>query len=97
MAIAAIVLHAHPADLKSLLTLLKAEKNILDCQQAAEDRIALTIETSAATLLQALEKIKSLQGVWNLELVYANYEDDLDQNGSIACPPIAEIKKTMQK
>lgn len=91
MAIAGIVLHASPANLQGLLKTLQNLAEIPDCQIVPPDRIAASLETPSLNILRALKKISNLPAVLNLELVYINYEDDIERDGEIGCPPISEL------
>ena len=93
MAIAGLVIHASPASLQGLLSALQNLAEVPDCQVVPPDRIAASLETPSLNILRALKKIGNLPDVLNLELVYINYEDDLERDGEIACPPISELNE----
>lgn len=93
MAIASIVVHTFPASLQNLQNDLQALAEIVAARSVEPDRIAAAVETSAAKLPRILQNIEKMPEVLNLELVFVNYEDDLDKSGGIACPPLADILK----
>lgn len=92
MAIASFVLHTIPAGLERTLAALQARQGILAAQKATEDRIAATAELAALELPLCLQDCKNLPDVIDLELVYVNYEDDLDGEGQIAGGSLAELR-----
>lgn len=86
MAIASFVLHTGES-LQSLLARIRTFPCLVAAEEIPPGKVAAVIEIPAIDLTAALKKLSSLPGVWNLELVYVNYEDDLDSGGFIACPP----------
>ncbi len=97
MAIAAIVLQVLNGSMEGVLSSLHAMPETVSAAQGADDRIAATMETPAHKLLASLESAKKLPGVIDLELIYVNYEDDMDGSGFIDCGPIAEIYGKLKK
>lgn len=93
MAIASIVLHGFPASLRVLQEGMQAAPEVVSTQIVEPDRIAAAIEAPAARLPHLLRELEKLPGALNLELVFINYEDDIETCGGIACPPLAEIMK----
>lgn len=93
MAIAGIVLQVLPVSLGEVSASLQAVAEILDVRPAPPDRIAASVECASIKILAALKKIGSMPGVINLELVYVNYEDDLESTGTIACPPLSDLEE----
>lgn len=91
MAVAGIVLHASPANLQGLLKALQNEAEVMDCQIVPPGRIAASVETPSINILRVLKKLGNLPAALDLELVYINYEDDLERDGAIICPPISEV------
>lgn len=92
MAIAAIVLHSTES-LQELENALRALPGTVDAKQVPPGKLAATIESPAETLIRSLEKAENLPGVWNLELVYVNYEEDLDCSGFMNSPPAHLLRK----
>lgn len=91
MAIAGFVIHTTQANLQDLLKILQNSAEIPDCQVIPPNLIAATLETPSLNILRAFKMIDKLPGVLNLEIVYINYEDDLERDGGISCPPISEL------
>lgn len=91
MAIAAIVIHTSPENLEAAKASLQERPEIVEASIVPPAKIAAALETPVQTLQSSLEAIQALSWVWNLDLAYVNYEDDLEQSGQIACPD-AEIK-----
>lgn len=85
MAIAAVVLHS-TGSLQSIEKILRAFPWIVDVQQVPPDKMAVTLESPSDRITKDLQTLGQLPDVWNLELVYVNYEDDLDSNGHMNCP-----------
>lgn len=85
MAIAAIVLHSS-GSLRQLETALRALPWIVDAQAVPPDKMAVTLESPSEKIMEHLQITGRLPDVWNLELAYVNYEDDLDSDGHMNCP-----------
>lgn len=96
MAIAALVLHC-AGGLPELAIALEALPGVVDKRQVPPDKIALTLEAPSQDLTGRLKSLKNLPNIWDLELVYVNYEDDLDAHGHIACPAISEIRDKLSE
>lgn len=92
MAIASIVLHS-TGSLSELEKALQALPGFVDATPVPPDKLAVTIESPAEKLPETLKQAASLPAVWNMELVYANYEDDLDEEGFMTAPAGHLIKK----
>lgn len=93
MAIASVVVYSPPGRAQELAKALRSLAGVADCEIVAPDRLAAIIEAPAAKLLDSLRAVEKLPDFVNLELVYVNYEDDLEAAGGIGCPPLAEIYK----
>lgn len=88
MAIAGIVISAAQARLSEVRELVRAMPGVLDVQVADDaSRLAVVLESSSRTLQKDLESLRDLPHVLEVEVAYANYEDDLDSEGHMACPP----------
>ncbi len=92
MAIAGFVIQSSPDHLQGLQKALQNLTEVIDSLVVQPDRVAASLETPSLNILRAFKKINTLPGVLNLEIVYINYEDDLDRDGSIACPPLSELR-----
>lgn len=85
MAIAAVVLHAH-GDLAELEGRARSLPWVVDTRQVPPDKLAVTLESPSENILEDLKNTSRLANVWNLELVFVNYEEDLDDEGFMKCP-----------
>lgn len=70
---------------------------LIESRAVPPNRIAATLETPADKLFDVLQQIQILPAVHNLELVYVNYEDDLENSGQIPCPPISTLHRKLSK
>lgn len=91
MAIAAIVVYCEPERLQNLSEALQTFAARIEARIMGTDRIAATVEASSDLLPIILKKIQDLPDVFNLELIYVNYEEDLDENGNMPCAPMREV------
>ena len=89
MAIAAVVITHSPQDQTTLQDALGRMGPLLDIRAVDFDKIAATMELPSEELTAFLKKIAALPEALNLELVFVNYEDDLDEDGFIPTPPEA--------
>lgn len=96
MAIAAIVLHVPGPELEGAIRSLQKMPELLEAAQGAPERVAATFETPASKLLECLQKCQKIPGVLGLELVYVNYEDDMDKDGFIDCGPLDELRRKLK-
>ncbi|MBQ7609264.1 MAG: chaperone NapD [Desulfovibrionaceae bacterium] len=91
MAIASLLLNISESDRKALHTSLTARQDILEIQDtpenAAQKGLILVVECPSDALSGTLKEIADLPGVLELNLVYANYEDDLECDGTMPCSP----------
>lgn len=69
---------------------------LLQAARGAPGRVAATFETPASKLLGRLQACQKLPGVIGLELVYVNYEDDIDANGFIDCGPLEDLRRKLK-
>lgn len=65
----------------------------IEINQIGSDRLAATVEAPSSSLPLLLRRIQDFPNVFELELVYVNYEEDLDADGNMPCPPISKILK----
>jgi len=87
MAIAGIVLTTAPGQEGRGLAVLRRWPGVCDVQDAGEGKLAAVLERPSQDLQQALEDLAGLDHVLQLDVAYVDYEDDLDANGHMACPP----------
>lgn len=96
MAIAAIVLHSL-GSLRELERSLQALPWIVETKQIPPSKIAATLESPSEKIMEHLQKTGELPLVGDLELVYANYEEDMDIDGHMNCPPQHSTKGKYHK
>lgn len=93
MAIAAIVAHCLTDSLQGLSMALQEMPVVVEARAVTADRIAAAVEASSDLLPMVLKEIQELPDLLQLEVVFINYEDDLDAQGEIKSPPLADIIK----
>lgn len=87
MAIAGIVISAPRHRLTQVRELVRLVPGVLDVQFVdGQPRLAVVLESPSQTLQKDLEGLRALPDVLELDVAYANYEDDLDSDGHMACP-----------
>lgn len=96
MAIAALVVETREDNMEDVLRALRAMPPILEANPATASRIGAALETPASNLLDSLRACKNLSGVIDIELVYVNYEDDIDACGFIECGSYENILRKLQ-
>lgn len=94
MAIAAIVIHSLPHEQECVSGVLQLMKPVIEWKTVSPDRIAATIECPSLDLLATLQQIKAQPAVLEMDLVFVNYEDDIDAEGYVPCPPLEQLKKS---
>ena len=88
MAIAGIVISAPQERLAGLRGSLLDLRGVLEVREVAETgKLAVVLESPSHTLQRDLEEINGLPHVLMLDVAFINYEDDLDSQGHMACPP----------
>ena len=88
MAIAGIVLSVTEGRLSETREALRAFPGIVDVQELEDDsRLAAVLESPSRRLQADLESLNGLDHVRQLDVAYVNYEEDLDGQGHMACPP----------
>lgn len=96
MAIAALVVETREESMEGVLSALRNLPSILEANPATASRIGAALEIPANNLLDALQVCKNLPGVIDIELVYVNYEDDIDACGFIECGSYETILRKLQ-
>lgn len=90
MAIAGIALEVETGRLSEVEAALKARPDVTNIErlpnEAAFQGFCFVLEKSSDTLHDALKEVNEISGVTNLNLAYASYEDDWDENGQMKCP-----------
>lgn len=97
MAICALVLQVEKHALEGVLNTLRGMPEIIDAGGASPERIGASLEIPSAQLLDFLRTCHNLPGVIDTELVYVNYEDDMDENGRIDCGPLQELQARLKR
>lgn len=88
MAIAGIVISVAQDRLSEVREFVRDVPGVLDVQLVCEEhKLAVVLESPSRTLQKDLESLRDLPHVLEVEVAYANYEDDLDSEGHMACPP----------
>lgn len=88
MAIAGIVISAAQDRLSEVRELVRDVPGVLDVQLVREEhKLAVVLERPSRTLQRDMESLRALPHVLEVDVAYANYEDDLDSEGHMACPP----------
>lgn len=91
MAIASILALHTPQDQGKLREILGSMPPIIALNCVNHEKMAVTLEIAAPELTGFLKKLSALPEILNLELIFVNYEDDLDEAGFMQVPP--ESKK----
>ena len=86
MAIAGIVLTVGLGHQAETAEALKAFPGVVEVQAVEEDKVAVVVESPSDRLQDDLEKVNQLDHVVQLDVVYVNYEEDMDSEGHMACP-----------
>ena len=88
MAIAGIVISAPQERLAGLRGLLLDLRGVLEVREVAEaGKLAVVLESPSHSLQRDLEYVNGLPHVLMLDVAFINYEDDLDSQGHMPCPP----------
>ena len=86
MAVAGIVLTVTLGHQSEVAEALKSVPGVTEVQAVEEIKVAAVVESPSDRLQNDLEAANKLEHVIQLDVVYVNYEDDLDCNGHMACP-----------
>jgi len=90
MAIAGIILSASAGALAGLEAVLSGRAGILDVRRTPEGAenggLVVVVEQPSAALQTEFKALCDLPGVDDLHLVFADYGDDMDKQGHMACP-----------
>lgn len=89
MAIASLLLNIAETERKTLEAALEARKDVIEKKETPENAVQkgliLVVESPSDMMAGTLREIAALPGVLELNLVYANYEDDLESDGTMPC------------
>ncbi len=91
MAIASIIANGFSDGPQGLLKTLRSFPQISEIQQLDAEKIAAVVECPVAELPGLLKNISTVPGMLDMELVFVNYEDDMDEAGFMNCPSEAEL------
>lgn len=87
MAIAGIVLTVTLGRQREAGEALKVFPGVIEVQAVEEIKLAAVLESPSERLQSDLEALSALPHAVQLDVVYVNYEDDMDSSGHMACPP----------
>lgn len=88
MAIAGLVLNVAEGRLPETREALRAFPGVVDVQGVEDDcKLAAVLESPSQKLQEDLEALREVAHVVGLDVAYINYEEDLDGQGHMACPP----------
>lgn len=90
MAVASVLVLHHPQDQQRLLEILGDLPAVVEIAPVGPDKIAATLDYPSQALTGLLTEMATIPDVLDLELIFANYEDDLDEEGYIPAPPEAK-------
>lgn len=90
MAIASFFVLHSPQDQKQVLEILGNISQISETQTVGRDKIVAVLELPGQELTSLLKRIAAMPPILSLELIFINYEDDLDGNGYMEIPPEAK-------
>lgn len=89
MAIAGVFAVHAPQDREPLRIALGSMPQILEIAPVDDNKLAITLEAPAFALTSFLKQLGEMDSILNLEVIYVNYEDDLDRDGYMDVPPEA--------
>ena len=99
MAVAGVIIQCIPGKPLEFADKIKANPTVVDIQpvpgqegvpvgeEGLGPTLAAVLECRSDTIKGEMEKIKKLPFVLLLDMTYINYEDDLEAEGTIPCPP----------
>lgn len=90
MAIASFFVLHSPQDQKRTLEILGSLPQIVETCPVGTEKTVATLELPGKELTSFLKKLASMPIILSLELIFVNYEDDLDVNGFMEIPPEAD-------
>lgn len=89
MAIAGIFALHVPQSRDDLLKSLGNMPQILELKPVDTGKLAISLELPGSELTAFLKKLSDLEDILNVEVIFVNYEDDLDTEGHMEIPPEA--------
>ena len=86
MAVAGIVLTVTLGHQAEVVEAVKNHPGVAEVQAVEEIKVAAVVESPSDRLQIDLEAVNALEHVVQLDVVYANFEEDMDSSGHMACP-----------
>lgn len=98
MAIASALLTVSAADAVHVRSVLSARHDIVELQPLPENSskrsgFAVVFECPSHCIPTVLAEMQNIEGITEVNLVFANYEDDIDAEGYIPVPSVAGKKQ----
>lgn len=87
MAVVGLVVIPLPGRERAAADALAAFPGVVEQRQADEGRLVAVLECSSRDIRDRLEAVAALEPVLEMSVAYADYEDDLDADGHMPCPP----------
>ena len=94
MAIAGLVFHIEGANLEKVSGKVKAFPDITEVKTLESgNEIAAVLECSSVDMQQKLKDLGKIRHVIQVDVAYINYEDDIEKDGFVSCPPLEKKRK----
>jgi len=93
MAIAGILLTPDAGQESRCLEALQNRPEVVETRQVDAGKLAAVVECSSLDIQKVLEGMAGMESVLQLDVAYINFEDDMDSDGCIACPPHHSSKR----
>ncbi len=87
MAVVGLVVIPLPGQEDAAARALASFPGVVEQRQADGGRLVAVLECSSRDIRDRLEEAAALEPVLELAVAYADYEDDLDDEGHMPCPP----------
>lgn len=93
MATAGLVIRVMPGEEQPVLRQIRIFPGVADIRPVPGTEhspcFAVVLESPSVTLKRDLEHLAEVPQVQAVDVAYISYEDDLEESGSIPCPPSA--------
>jgi nitrate reductase NapD len=86
MAVAGIVLTVALGHQSEVAEALKGVSGVVEVQPVEAIKVAAVVESPSDRLQADLEAANGLDHVVQLDVIYVNYEEDMDSEGHMPCP-----------
>ena len=93
MAIAGIILTPDAGQESRCLEALCNWSEVIETRQVDAGKLAAVVECSSLDIQKVLEGLAGIDSVLQLDVAYINFEDDMDSEGCIPCPPHQSCKR----